>query len=114
MIRVPPPSAAQQLTVTDGDTIRLGDERIRLEAIDAPETAQPECLAERLLGEATTRRLVELVAVAGSFQIVRSGVDQYGRTLAVVFVAGVDVARQLIVEGLAMPWTGRQVDWCHP
>lgn len=100
------------LTVTDGDTVRLGEERIRLEAIDAPETAQPECLAERLLGELATARMRELVALPGELVIIRHGVDRFGRTLATITIAGLDLALELVTEGLAEPWTGRQVDWC--
>jgi len=33
-------AAAQDIRVTDGDTIRIGDERIRFWGIDAPETRQ--------------------------------------------------------------------------
>jgi len=103
---------APLLQVTDGDTVRLGDERIRLESIDAPETAQPECLAEALLGALATARLQQLVALPGDLVILRSGVDRYGRTLATITIAGRDVAQQLIAEGLARPWRGAQVDWC--
>lgn len=113
------PVAAQPATpaglafqVTDGDTVRLGDERIRLEAIDAPEIAQPECLAEALLGALATERLRQLLAQPGPVVILRSGVDRYGRTLATITIGGVDVALQLVAEGLAQPWRGAQVNWC--
>ena len=98
--------------MTDGDTLRFGDERIRLEAIDAPETAQPECLAERLLGEAATGRMEGLVAMPGPTWILRHAKDQYGRTLAVVTIAR-RRRRPATRRRGAMPWTGRQVDWCH-
>ncbi|MCP9450702.1 MAG: hypothetical protein NNA21_11660, partial [Nitrospira sp.] len=32
---------AHQITVIDGDTIRIGSERIRLRGIDAPELSEP-------------------------------------------------------------------------
>jgi len=103
---------APLLQVTDGDTVRLGDERIRLAAIDAPETAQPECLAEALLGALATARLQQLVALPGALVITRHGTDRYGRTLATITIAGLDLALQLIAEGLARPWRGTQADWC--
>ncbi len=107
------PAVAQPvLTVTDGDTVRLGDERIRLEAIDAPEIAQPECLAEALLGALATTRLEQLLDQPGALVITRSGTDRFGRTLATITIGGVDVALQLIAEGLAQPWRGAQVNWC--
>ncbi len=44
--------------------------------------------------------------------IVRTGKDQYGRTLAVVLVDGESVGAKLIEEGHAHPWAGRRETWC--
>ena len=110
-------SAALTVQVIDGDTLRIGGETIRLATIDAPETHGAECLAESLLGDLATRQLEELTA--GRTLTVRRGdpadgrtIDRYGRTLGLVFADGEDVAQALVNEGLAMPWTGRRVDWC--
>jgi hypothetical protein len=40
--------------VVDGDTIWLGGEKIRVADIDAPETHEPRCAAERKLGDQAT------------------------------------------------------------
>lgn len=79
----PPPS---NCTVTDGDTIRCGDERIRLLGIDAPEIHG--CRKGRVCvagdGQASKRSLER--AVAGSrLSLRRLGKDRYGRTLGVVY-----------------------------
>ena len=110
-------SAAVSAQVIDGDTLRIGDEVIRLATIDAPETRGAECLSESLLGELASRRLSELTD--GRILTVRRGdpadgrtVDRYGRTLGLVFADGRDIAQVLVDEGLAMPWTGRRIDWC--
>ena len=80
-------------TVTDGDTIRCGDERIRITGIDAPETRA--CRTGRQCvpgdGEASTRSMETLVDGA-QLTIVRLGRDRYGRTLGVVYADGVNVA----------------------
>lgn len=69
--------------VTDGDTIRCGDERIRLLAIDAPELPG-HCREGRECApgnpEASAVSLGN--AMTGQLTINRVGQDRYGRTLA--------------------------------
>lgn len=70
---------------TDGDTIRCGDERIRLLAIDAPELPG-HCREGRVCAPgdpvASTRTLTS--AMTATMSITRIGTDRYGRTLAMV------------------------------
>jgi endonuclease YncB( thermonuclease family) len=72
-------------SVTDGDTIRCGGERIRLLGIDAPELPG-HCRQGRNCAPgdpyASTASLE--TAMVGSLTIERVGEDHYGRTLAVV------------------------------
>jgi hypothetical protein len=72
-------------SVTDGDTIRCGNERIRLLGIDAPEMPG-HCRQGRDCVEgdpyASTASLA--AGMIGSLSIERVGEDHYGRTLAVV------------------------------
>ena len=79
--------------VTDGDTIRCGDERIRITGIDAPETRT--CRRGRTCvegdGHASTRALAALV-MGAQLSIIRLGRDRYGRTLAVIYADGANVA----------------------
>ncbi|MGR3511513.1 MAG: thermonuclease family protein [Paracoccaceae bacterium] len=49
-----------QLTVVDGDTVRLAGQAIRLIGSDTPETYRAECASERRLGDAATDRLRDL------------------------------------------------------
>lgn len=72
-------------TVTDGDTIRCGDERIRLLGIDAPELPG-HCRAGRdcAPGDPSAARESLRDAMIGDLHIVRVGEDRYGRTLATV------------------------------
>jgi hypothetical protein len=59
-VRVIVPAA--QIRVVDGDTIRLGAERIRILNIDAPETeGRAKCNAERRLAALATMTLTEII-----------------------------------------------------
>ena len=52
------------LIVTDGDTIRIGDERIRFSGIDAPETKQT-CIYQEIefkCGEFSKNLLIEKIS----------------------------------------------------
>lgn len=107
------------VTVHDGDTLRCGSERIRLDNIDAPElrgssrcsTQSRQSLAgsanppwcDYELGEASGAALRAFVA-SGRVSIERHGVDRYGRTLASVSVNGRDAGAYLVSRGLARWW----------
>ena len=119
LILATPASAA--CTVTDGDTIRCGAERIRMLGggipnvwgIDAPEISRPRCRQELQLGLIAKDRLYELLS--GGFAIEDSGVrDRYGRTLASLRLSdGRTAGEVLLSEGLAQIWRpGRRVTWC--
>ncbi len=101
----PPPAEPIDMicTVTDGDTIRCGDERIRLLAIDAPELPG-HCRQGRDCVEgdpfAATRALEALLA-RGNLSIRRAGQDRYGRTLAVVYAGSVNLSCAMLESGHA-------------
>jgi endonuclease YncB( thermonuclease family) len=100
--------------VIDGDTIRFGGVKIRLEDIDAPETQEPRCASEAARGRRATARLLELIN-AGPFELVRAGereVDRYGRRLRTIERDGRSLGDMLIAEGLARRWDGARRSWC--
>lgn len=107
-------SGPRQTCVVDGDTFWLGGEKIRIADINAPETFQAECLAERRRGDAAKLRLLELLN-AGPVTLVadRRSHDRYGRRLAVVTWNGQSLGQVLVAEGLAEPWRGRRSSWCN-
>jgi micrococcal nuclease len=82
-----------QVRAVDGDTIRVGGERIRLRGIDTPEMSEFE-------GPAAKRRLEELLR-SGSIRIVPRGRDVYHRLIADVFVNEQNVAEILRSEGFS-------------
>jgi micrococcal nuclease len=82
-----------QVRAVDGDTIRIGGERIRLRGIDTPEMSE-------LAGPAAKQRLEELLR-GGSIRIEPRGRDVYNRLLADVFVNERNVAEILRSEGFS-------------
>lgn len=82
-----------QVRAVDGDTIRVGFQRIRLRGIDTPEMSEIE-------GPAAKQRLDQLLR-GGAIRIVPRGRDVYDRLVADVFVNGQNVAEILRSEGFA-------------
>lgn len=105
--------APRTTCVVDGDTFWLGGEKVRIADINAPETHEAGCPAERALGERATRRLIALLN-AGPFTLEIEGraTDRYGRALRVARRGGRSIGQQLVSEGLAEPWRGKRSDWC--
>lgn len=91
--------------VTDGDTIRLGDDRIRLKGIDAPEMDQSCSRDGRSYrcGDTARRALVDMVAGA-TVQCRSSGRDRYRRILARCTVNGSDIGARMVEEGWAVSY----------
>lgn len=69
--------------VVDGDTFKLGQRKVRIIGIDAPETHPANCPEEARLGEQATAKLQELLN-QGPFELVApvyGKQDRYGRDL---------------------------------
>ena len=96
---------ADQLTVTDGDTVRIGEERIRFNGIDAPELKQT-CLYQKIefnCGEFSKDLLIEKIGKQ-EVSCFRESKDQYGRTLAECFVGKESLSSYLVREGYAFAY----------
>lgn len=99
--------------VVDGDTIYLHGVKIRIAGIDAPETHDFKCSAEKSLGDRATVRLQQLLnGGAISLSSIDRDKDVYGRKLRNVKVSGRDVGDVLISDGLARAYRGRKIPWC--
>lgn len=105
--------------VVDGDTFRLGQRRIRIVGIDAPEV-NGQCPAEARLAEAATVRLMQLLN-AGAFEMVGridEPTDRYGRELKTLRRRMADgsyasIAAQMREEGHARRYVGGlRGGWC--
>lgn len=89
-------------TVTDGDTIRCGDERIRLLAIDAPELGTCPRWRTCVDGDGQAARAALQRTVHGKrLTIERTGTDRYGRTLGVVYADGRNLSCAMVAAGQA-------------
>lgn len=117
ILLVTPAIAQERIYALDGDTIAVGRERIRVVGLDAPETFDARCPAEKSLGDKATAAMRQMVAKG--VRIERTGnKDRYRRTLARVYFQGRDVADIMVARGLAMPYDcprgrcPRRIDWC--
>lgn len=106
------------LSVVDGDTVTLmcgesGIGRARILGYDTPEKYAPKCLDEFLAAERPGWALRTLIQKADQIEITHQGSDQYGRTLVVVTLDGLDVARAMIRAGHARQYAGGlRGSWC--
>ena len=94
---------AGRVRVIDGDTIAIGETRIRLEGIDAPElaqTCQRKWFGTWACGTAATAALTDMIG-GKPVSCEPRGLDKYGRTLAVCFLDGRDLNAQMVRQGWA-------------
>ena len=99
--------------VIDGDTIDVGQTRVRLHAIDAPEMEQ-SCVSRAGVplscGTWVTRQ------VRGRFEGQRARCvardrDRYGRTVATCTVGGVDMGAEIVAQGWAFAYRRYGMDY---
>ena len=96
---------ASHVTVVDGDTIKLGDIKIRFSGIDAPEINQT-CLASEgkvACGKISKNLLIKKVT-NNKISCTDEGKDIYGRVLGECFVNGESLSRYLVREGFAFAY----------
>ena len=106
--------------VIDGDTFKLGDRKVLIIGIDAPETHPARCAEEARLGEEATAKLQALLN-QGAFEMVAPiyrTQDRYGRDLRVIRRKLPDgstqsIASDMRTSGLAYRYLGGiKLDWC--
>ena len=91
--------------VIDADTIEIGDTRIRLYAVDAPEGAQ-RCYvggSPKRCGASASDALEDWIA-GRTVACIGFDTDPYGRTVATCRVGGEDVGRWLVQNGYAVAY----------
>jgi endonuclease YncB( thermonuclease family) len=89
---------------SDGDSFRLGDDRVRLLGIDAPELAQDCAAADGTdwpCGRAARDRMAALLS-GGVVDCRPEDKDQYDRLLARCSIGGRDLGELMVTEGLAI------------
>jgi endonuclease YncB( thermonuclease family) len=98
--------------IIDGDTIRIGNTRIRLHGIDAPEAKQTCTVGgkEWRCGREATDALVRIV---GEHQVSCSqrDVGRYGRVVAVCWAGPVDLNAWMVRQGWAVAYRRYSKDY---
>ncbi len=94
---------ALELTVIDGDSLRVDGTEIRLEGIDAPEWNQTcvDAQGATFSCGAAAKDDVTAILAQGVVSCVPDGTDFYGRTLAHCFAGGVEVNGAMVDQGMA-------------
>ena len=96
---------ASHVTVVDGDTIKLGDVKIRFSGIDAPEINQTCVASEGKVACGKISRDILLTKVTNNkISCTDEGKDFYGRVLGERFVNGESLSRYLVREGFAFAY----------
>jgi endonuclease YncB( thermonuclease family) len=93
-----------QPRIVDGDTLVIGNTKIRLAGIDAPESSQVCLDANRKRWACGIEARDRLVAHIGnrSVNCAPTGSDAYGRTLTLCTVAGEDLNAWMVRQGWAL------------
>lgn len=97
-----------QVRVIDGDTIMLGELRIRLQGIDSPELSQ-ECRNKRSMqfykcGEVAKEYLIKLID-SQEVACTDEGIDKYRRQLAYCYVRDINLNREMVRTGNALAYS---------
>ncbi len=96
---------ASHVIVVDGDTIKLGDVKIRFSGIDAPEINQT-CVASE--GKVACGKISKDILIAkvtnNKISCTDEGKDVYGRVLGECFVNGESLSSYLVREGFAFAY----------
>jgi len=93
-------------SVSDGDTLRIGENRIRLFGIDAPEGKQ-SCQRDGvawLCGQEAAKFLREMVG-GRSLTCQEKDRDRYGRSVAICILSdGRDIGAEMVAAGMALAY----------
>lgn len=107
------PPLAGTAIVIDGDTLELHGERIRLNAIDAPEGAQ-QCYNQEgkayRCGQRSAFALADLIGRA-TLRCTPHGRDRYGRIIATCFMGGMNLNGWMVRQGWAVAFRKYGIDY---
>ncbi len=96
---------ASHVTVVDGDTIKIGDVKIRFSGIDAPEINQTCVASEGKVACGKISRDILITKVTNNkISCTDEGKDFYGRVLGECFVNGESLSKYLVREGFAFAY----------
>ena len=99
--------------VVDGDTLRIGSERIRLHGIDAPEARQQCKDAEGRAYSCSAKASAYLVSLIGTQEVQCKGIerDRYRRLVAVCKVGETNINEAMVRSGWALAYRQYSKDY---
>ncbi len=92
---------------TDGDTLRCGERKVRLSAINARELHGNSCTGSAPCPTASateSRAALQALLDHGPVRCTSHGQDRYGRTVARCRVGTTDIGCAMVTAGLAAEW----------
>ena len=98
--------------IIDGDTIHIGNSKIRLHAIDAPETKQT-CLKNNKkwnCGLASTKFLKKIIG-DNYIKCNTNGRDKFNRYIGVCYKNQIDLNREMVINGWAIAYRYYSLDY---
>ena len=93
-------------TITDGDTLKINGEKIRLDGIDAPESAQI-CMTYDDKTYPCGQTAASFLKNIAEYKIVNceaSSKDRYGRHIATCFVDNLNLNKTMVLNGHALAY----------
>ena len=100
-------------TITDGDTIKILNNKIRLYGIDAPEKKQ-KCTKkakEYNCGIVATKALIEKINKNSVKCVVQKNKDRYNRFIGICFVGQEDLNKWMVRNGYAIAYSRYSKDY---
>jgi endonuclease YncB( thermonuclease family) len=107
------PTFTGRPSITDGDTIRIGDTRIRLHGIDTPEskqTCQEQDGSVYRCGDMATFALAALIEKHW-VTCNQTDKDRYGRVVAVCFTGPINLNAEMVKSGWALAYRKYSTDY---
>ena len=99
--------------VTDGDTIKILNKRIRFHGVDAPENKQI-CIKnskEYSCGQEATKALIKKINGKRAVCKVQSTLDRYKRYIGVCFSGGINLNQWMVRNGYAVAYRKYSKDY---
>jgi endonuclease YncB( thermonuclease family) len=102
---LPCPALSGEVRVSDGDTLKIDGERIRLWGMDAPELGQ-KCKRQGVSYDCGITAREVLISLIGKTrpECEKVNTDRYRRTVARCFVDGEDLGGLMVREGWALDY----------
>ena len=98
--------------IIDGDTIHIGNNKIRLHAIDAPEINQ-KCIKNKIewkCGLQSTKFLKKLID-GYKIKCITKDKDKYNRYIAICYKNNIDLNSEMVTNGWAIAYRYYSLDY---